>query len=84
MAEGGNSRNPRKSRYDTLERFHDPIAVSEVIEGPCLLLEKDSNCIDGLAILELVCERVFGQGDTSLLFVVVQCRLEKGVDSRCL
>ena len=39
--------------------------------------EEGSNGLDGLAILELLGEWVFGQRNAGLLFVVVQGRLEK-------
>ena len=82
MAGGSNSRNFGKSRYDTLERLHDLVAISEITEGPCLLLEKGSNGVDRSAVLELLCEWMFGQRDAGLLFIVVQCRLEKGFETR--
>jgi hypothetical protein len=47
-----------------------------------LLLEKGSDGLDGLAILELLGEWVFGQGNAGLPFIVVQGLLEEGFNAR--
>lgn len=56
---------------------HDFIAFSKMTKFPCLVLKKRSNRLDGVAILELLGEWVFGQCDVRRFFVAQQGRLEK-------
>jgi len=67
----------------TLERFHRLAVISpEFIGARCLPLKHGGHGLDGVAIFELVSERVIGEFRPGLLFVVAQSGIEEGLEMR--
>jgi hypothetical protein len=59
------------------KRFLAGLLMLEFTKGICLVLQDSNDGLDGVTTLELDGEWMFGQYNTSLLFISLQGRLEK-------